>query len=113
MQCEAITKSGRRCSIDADPGSTMCHVHRPDATFQRQQRGKGVPGRKRQAQAGLFRNPNGDSCDWAVATALEVTTRNVLLTLRAEAEAIGDGELVGVLTDAANRIADMRGLARE
>ena len=64
-------------------------------------------------QPPAFKNPNGDSCDWAVAMALEVTTRNVLLTLRAEAEAIGDGELVDVLTDAANRIANMRGLGRE
>jgi ribonuclease HI len=38
MKCKAITKKGKRCSIDADPGSEFCHVHNPAGKYQRQLR---------------------------------------------------------------------------
>lgn len=40
MSCKAITKKGKRCSIDADPGSDFCHIHNPQGTYQRQRRGE-------------------------------------------------------------------------
>jgi len=40
MRCKAITKKGRQCQIDADPGSDLCHMHNPQGKLQRQQRGE-------------------------------------------------------------------------
>jgi len=40
MKCKEITKKGRRCAIDAEPGSDICHIHDPQGTYQRQRRGE-------------------------------------------------------------------------
>ncbi len=32
-QCVAITKKGVRCTVNAEPGSSMCHVHDPDGKY--------------------------------------------------------------------------------
>ena len=37
-QCQAITRKGHQCPINANPGSPLCHVHDPTATFQQQQK---------------------------------------------------------------------------
>lgn len=36
QRCAAITKKGRCCTINADPDSSYCHVHRSDGKYQRQ-----------------------------------------------------------------------------
>lgn len=40
MRCKAITKKGRQCQIDADPGIDFCHLHNPQGRYQRQLRGE-------------------------------------------------------------------------
>jgi hypothetical protein len=44
MQCEAKTKKGSRCTIEAEPGSAWCHVHHPNLAY-RQMHGLAKPSR--------------------------------------------------------------------
>lgn len=36
--CQGKTRKGESCRVMADPGQTLCHIHRPDGVFQEQLR---------------------------------------------------------------------------
>lgn len=34
MKCIAVTKTGKRCGIDAEDSTGLCHVHHPHMTYR-------------------------------------------------------------------------------
>ena len=42
-KCAATTKQGAACSIDKDPDSAFCHMHRPNGKFRQQHPLPGQP----------------------------------------------------------------------
>ena len=53
LLCSAKTAKGARCSINADPDSEFCHVHRPDGRYQENLSRKRQPARHAEAEAAV------------------------------------------------------------